>query len=68
MGVPLSPSKLTIKILGKDFGVDSNGNLSSDIHMHQWIVLPVLNYIIDGAGTPVSGKWVPFRELKNGKT
>ncbi|MFH1975306.1 MAG: DUF3786 domain-containing protein [Pseudomonadota bacterium] len=68
LGGRFSDDKLTLKILGKDFRVDSNGNLSSDIHMHQWIVLPVLNYIIDGAGIPVSGKWVPFRELKNGKT
>lgn len=68
LGGKFSDNKLTLKILGKDFSVDSKGNLSSDIHMHQWIVLPVLNYIIDGAGIPVSGKWVPLRELKNGKT
>jgi hypothetical protein len=63
-----SGAKLTIKILGKDFSVDSKGNLSSDIHMHAWVVIPALNYIIHGGGTPASGKWVPFRELKNGKT
>ena len=63
-----SNAKLTIKILGKDFSVDSRGNLSSDIHMHAWVVIPALNYILRGGGTPVSGKWVPLRELKNGKT
>ena len=63
-----SNAKLTIKILGKDFSVDSKGNLSSDIHMHAWVVIPALNYILRGGGTPVSGKWVPLRELKNGKT
>jgi len=68
LGGKFSDNKLTLKILGKDFSVDSKGNLSSDIHMHQWIVLPVLNYIIDGAGIPVSGKWVPLRELKSGQT
>ncbi|MBI4765124.1 MAG: DUF3786 domain-containing protein [Deltaproteobacteria bacterium] len=60
--------KLTLKILGKDFSVDTQGNFFSDIHIHHWITIPVLNYIFDGAGIPVSGKWVPFRELKNGGT
>jgi hypothetical protein len=60
--------KLTIKVLGKDFSVDSKGNLSSDIHIHPWVTIPILSYIIDCAGTSVSGKWVPFRELKKGKT
>ena len=63
-----SDDRLTIKVLGKDFSVDSEGNLSSDIHIHPWITIPILSYIIDGGGMPVSGKWVPFRELKNGKT
>lgn len=68
LGGRFSDNKLTLKILGKDFSVDSKGNLSSDIHMHQWIVFPVLNYIIDSAGLPLTGKWVPFRELKSGQT
>jgi len=63
-----SDGKLTLKILGKDFSVDTQGNFSSDIHVHHWITGPVLNYVLSGAGIPVSGKWVPFRELKNGGT
>ncbi len=61
-------NKLTIKILGKDISIDSQGNLYSDIHLHQWITIPLLSYILDCKGLPLSGKWVPFRELKNGKT
>jgi hypothetical protein len=68
LGAAFSDDKLTIKVLGKDFSVDSKGNLSSDIHIHAWVAMPVVNYIIDGAGSPVSGKWVPLRELPNGKT
>jgi len=63
-----SNQKLTIKILGKDISVDAGGNFYSDIHIHPWVAVPVLNYIIDGAGVPVSGKWVPLRELEGGKT
>ncbi len=68
LGASFSNGKLTIKILGKDFSLDSKGNVTTDIHVHSWILVPVLNYIIDGAKTPVSGKWVPFRELEGGKT
>lgn len=68
LGAGFSDDKLTIKILGKNFSVDSKGNLFTDIHIHPWITIPILSYIISGAGLPVSGKWIPFRELKNGKT
>jgi hypothetical protein len=61
-------NKLTIKTMGKDVSIDSKGNLSSDIHLHPWITIPLLNYIIDCKGLPLSDKWVPFRELKNGKS
>ncbi len=68
LGLHFSGGKLTIKCLGKNFGVDANGNIITDIHVHSWITIPVLNYIMGGAGIPVSGKWVPFRELEGGKT
>jgi hypothetical protein len=67
LGGLFSNGKLTIKVLGKDFSVDTKGNLSSEIHIHPWVSIPVLSYIVDGAGIPVSGKWVPFRELEQGK-
>ncbi|MCP4108994.1 MAG: DUF3786 domain-containing protein [Desulfobacteraceae bacterium] len=63
-----SDGRLTIKILGKDFSIDSGGNCFSDIHMHPWLMVPVLNYITDCSGKSVSGNWVPLRELENGKS
>ena len=68
LGLDFSDGKLTVKCLGKDFGVAANGSIITDIHVHSWITIPVLNYIMDGAGIPVSGRWVPFRELEGGKT
>ena len=67
LGEKFSDEKLTVKCLGKDFSVDTKGNITTDIHVHPWIAVPVLNYITSGAGVPVSGKWVPFRELEGGK-
>ena len=68
LGTRFCNDKLTIKVFGKDFSVDSKGNPSSDIHVHPWVTIPILTYIISGAGIPVSGTWVPFRELRSGKT
>ena len=66
VGGDFSDNKLTLKVLGKDFHVDAKGNLSSDIHINPWVSIPLLKYILDSAGKPVSGKWISFRELKNG--
>jgi hypothetical protein len=68
LGASFSGSKLTIKLLGKDFSIDSKGNFTSDIHIHRWVTMPLLNHILQSRGTPLSGKWVPLRELKNGQT
>jgi len=67
LGATFSDGRLTLKCLGKDFSVDALGNSTTELHVHQWIVMPILNYIIDGAGIPASGNWVSFRELKGGK-
>jgi len=59
--------KLTLKVLGKDFGADSEGNFFSDIHINPWVAGPFLDYIINGKGVAPAGEWVSFRELKEGK-
>lgn len=59
--------RLTIKVLGKDVSVDSQGNIFTDIHTNPWIVAPFLNYVVQGSDKPLSGNWVPFRELPNGR-
>lgn len=66
IGAAFSGGKLTIKCLSKHFTVDSGGRITSDCHINLWVAIPLLNYIISSAGHRVSGKWVPFRELKNG--
>jgi len=67
LGGRLTNGRLTLKILGKDFSVDPQGNLYSEIHVHPWVTIPILNYIVDGGGIPASGKWVPLRELPSGQ-
>jgi len=59
---------LTIQCLGKDFEVDGNGNVVSQCHTHAWFAIPLLDYIVHSKGVDIAGRWVPFRELENGKT
>lgn len=59
--------KLTIKVLGKKFTIDNDGNIFTDIHIIPWVVLPVYNYILRQGSRPISGNWVPLRELPSGK-
>ncbi|MEW6349110.1 MAG: DUF3786 domain-containing protein [Thermodesulfobacteriota bacterium] len=63
-----SGDKVTIKVLGKDFSVTSRGQVVSDCHVHGWVTVPLLNYVLTCKGNPPPGNWVPFRELKNGAT
>jgi len=67
IGGRVSSNKLTLKVLGKDFSVDSNGHLYTDIHINMWVAIPFLTYVLYSKGIPVSGSWVSFRELKDGK-
>jgi hypothetical protein len=66
-GGMVSNNKLTLKVLGKDFSVDSNGHLYTDIHINMWVAIPFLTYVLYSKGIPMSGSWVSFRELKDGK-
>jgi len=67
VGAKFSADKLTLKVMGKDFSVDAKGNLSADIHINPWVAVPFLSFVLYGKGLPVSGNWVTFRELKDGK-
>ena len=67
VGAQITGNRLSLKVLGKDFGVDAEGNLYADIHINPWVAVPFLNYILHGKGLSVSGNWVSFRELKDGR-
>ena len=67
LGGTFSNGRLTLKIMGKDFSVDTNGEISTDIHVNRWIAPSVLNYILSGKGQALTNSWVPFRELETSK-
>ena len=68
LGASLSGDRLSINCLGKDFLVDTKGNVESQIHIHLWVTVPLLRYIITGGADGLTGTWVSFDELKNGIT
>jgi hypothetical protein len=67
IGAEFADGRLTLRTLGKNFSVDEAGNFFADIHVHHWIAVPVLNYILQSGGVEPSGNWVPLRELDGGK-
>ncbi len=58
---------LTLRIFGKPFALNHQGQFRSDLHINPWIVLPVFAYVLHCQGTPLTGKWAPFRELEGGR-
>jgi hypothetical protein len=66
LGARVSGNTLTLKIFGKEFSVDAGGNLSSEVHINAYMVVPALNYILNGSGKSPRGNWITFRELTGG--
>lgn len=67
IGADFSNGRLCLKIMGKDFCVDNKGNFHTDIHINPWVVGPFVDHILHSKGLAVSGNWMSFRELRNGK-
>lgn len=66
LGAVARDGKLAVTCLGKEFEIDSSGNIESQCHTHVWFSIPLLSYILFSRGLDPSGKWVPFRLLKRG--
>lgn len=65
-GASFTGDSLIVRIFGKDVRIDKDANMSSDIHLHPWLVIPVLNYLLNCAGAELTGKWVSMRDIKDG--
>jgi hypothetical protein len=67
IGAHYADDRLTLKVLGKRFSVDSQGDLYADIHINPWVAGPFLNHVLYGKGVAPSGNWASLRELKDGQ-
>ena len=66
LGADLNGGKLAIRCLGKLFYVSPNGDITSDTHVHPWVTIPILNYILHCKKDPTNTQWTALRALKNG--
>lgn len=66
IGGVYADGRLTLKVLGKNVRVDSQGQLTTDIHINPWLAQPVLTYILQGSDLTLANQWVSFRELGDG--
>ncbi len=61
-------AKLALTCLGKDFFVHPDGTVTSQCHINPWVTVPLLSYVLEGAGENPVGQWVSMRELVDGPT
>ncbi len=66
LGATLSGENLVIKCLGKDFTVCPDGTITSDVHVHAYVTVPLLDYVVSCSGQSLTREWIPFRELRDG--
>jgi len=66
LGARSTGSTIVVPCLGRDFEVDGQGRVLSSCHSHAWFSIPLLAYVLYSKGAPVSGRWVPLRELESG--
>lgn len=67
IGAEYSNGRIILKIMGKTFCLDKEGNVFTDIHVNSWVLVSVLNYVNNCKGLPLTSNWVPLRELPSGK-
>lgn len=64
IGAVTLPGGLAINCLGKDFVVQPDGAMVSECHANNWVLVPLLHYIIHCQGRERRDEWVPFGELR----
>ena len=66
IGATYENGVLSIRSLGKEFHVDSKGEMRSECHIIPWVQAPLLSYICHPSHQQISGRWISFREIKGG--
>jgi hypothetical protein len=67
IGARINAGILTVPVLGKNVGIRQNGTFATDLHIIPWVVIPLLDYILNCRGLLVTGDWISFREIPGGK-
>lgn len=67
LGAEIIGGRLVIRCLGKNFQLDAAGNIHTDIHVNHWLLMPILDYVLNARGIEPEGDWVPFAEIPGGR-
>ena len=67
LGAEIIGGRLVIRCLGKNFQIDRAGDIHTDIHVNFWLLMPLLDYVLNAKGIEPEGDWVPFVELPGGR-
>lgn len=59
--------RLILKVMGKDFGINREGAVFTDLHVNPMIMIPFLMHILHGKGVIPTGEWRSLRELNEGR-
>lgn len=65
LGLELRQGRVVVPCLGKEFSLGPDGIISS-CHINPWLSLPIINYVLHGAGLEPRGQWLPLRDLPGG--
>ena len=56
--------RMTLRIMGKPFSIDHNGDLFSNIHINPWVVSNILRYVLTCKGIPLTQNGCLSESLK----
>ena len=68
LGAEFKEGRLSVRVLGREFLLDGEGVISSELHVNNWIQWLVLTYASTPNPMAPERRWVPFSELKSGAT
>ena len=63
LGGELRDDRLVVRMLGRAFALDRDGELHAMCHINPWVHFPLLAYALECRGAAPSGAWVGFGEL-----
>ncbi|MDH4232261.1 MAG: DUF3786 domain-containing protein [Nitrospirota bacterium] len=66
IGADLQNGTLLLKCMGREFAMDSGGEITTKGPVTPWIKILILHYVKTGGSAELGGKWVSFSELKSG--
>lgn len=66
IGAELHDKTLMLKCMGREFFIDSGGEVSTKGFITPWIKILLLHYIKIGGRADLSGKWVSYDKLRSG--